>query len=98
MPSSGNIGNKSSAPHNDGVNAVTDTGNNSASEADLLPIGQTASTTSSSGGRHIVTDVTDKDGGQGRVSLPADALGSSKHHFSLTRSTPEVSCHNFFTQ
>ena len=66
-PSNGNIGNKSHAPHNDGVNAVTDTGNDSASEADLLPIGQTASSASPPGGRHIVTDVTDKDAYQGRL-------------------------------
>jgi hypothetical protein len=67
VPSNGNNGNKSSAPHNDGVNAVTDTGNDSASEADLLPIGQTGSSASPPGGRHIVTDVTDRDGDQGRI-------------------------------
>ena len=61
-PSNGNNGNKSSAPHNDRVNAVTDTGNDTPSGADLLPIGQTASSTSAPGGRHIVTDVTDKNG------------------------------------
>jgi hypothetical protein len=49
------------------VNAVTDTGNDSTSEADLLPIGQTGSSASPPGGRHIVTDVTDKDGDQGRM-------------------------------
>jgi hypothetical protein len=63
IPSNGNNGNKSSAPHNDGVNAVTDTGNDAPSGADLLPIGQTASSASAPGGRHVVTDVTDKDGG-----------------------------------
>ena len=63
VPSSGNSGNKSSAPHNDRVDAVTDNGNNTPSEDDLLPIGQTASSASPPGGRHVVTDVTDKDGG-----------------------------------
>ena len=66
-PSNGNIGNKSSAPHNDGVNAVTDKGNDTPSEADLLPIGQTGSSASPPGGRHIVTDVTDRGGDQGRI-------------------------------
>jgi len=66
-PSNGNNGNKSSAPHNDRVNAVTDTGNDSASEADLLPIGQTGSSASPPGGCPIVTDVTDRDGDQGRM-------------------------------
>jgi len=63
VPSSGNNGNKSSAPHNDGVNAVTDNGNDTPSGADLLPIGHTTSSASTPGGRHVVTDVTDKDGG-----------------------------------
>ena len=67
IPSNGNNGNKSSAPHNDGVNAVTDTGNVTPSGADLLPIGQPSSSASAPGGRHIVTDVTDKDGDQGRI-------------------------------
>ena len=67
VPSNGNIGNKSHAPHNDGVNAVTDTGNDTPSGADLLPIGQTGSSASAPGGSHIVIDVTDKDGYQGRL-------------------------------
>ena len=63
LPATGNNGNKSSAPHNDGVNAVIGNGNDSASEADLLPIGHTTSSASPPGRRHVVTDVTDKDGG-----------------------------------
>ena len=54
----GNNGNKSSASHNDGVNTVTDNVNDSASESDLLPIGQPASSASTPGGCHIVTVVT----------------------------------------
>ncbi len=54
LPATGNNGNKSSAPHNDGVNAVTDNGNDSASEADLLPIGQIGSSASPQGaGFHL---------------------------------------------
>jgi hypothetical protein len=33
----------------------------------LLPIGQTGSSASAPGGSHIVIDVTDKDGYQGRL-------------------------------
>ena len=67
VPSSGNNGNNSSAPHNDGVNAVIGNGNDTPSGTDLLPIGQTASSASAPGGRHIVTDVTDRGGDQGRI-------------------------------
>jgi hypothetical protein len=63
VPSSGNNGNKSSTPHNDGVNAVIGNGNDTPSGTDLLPIGHTTSSASTPGGRHVVTDVTDKDGG-----------------------------------
>ncbi len=54
----GNIGNKSSAPHDDHVDAVTDRGGDTVSGADLLPMGKTASSASPRGGGHVVTVVT----------------------------------------
>jgi hypothetical protein len=72
VPYSGNNGNKSYAPHNDGVEAVTDIGNKTPSEDDLLPVDQTVSSASTPGGRHIVTDVTDREQVEGREGQPTE--------------------------
>ena len=62
----GNSGNKSSEPHNEGVNAESATGNKTPVVTGPLPIEETASPASSSGARDYVTGVT---GQKGYVSI-----------------------------
>ena len=62
LPAIGNTGNKSSEPHNEGVNAESATGNKTPTVTGQLPIEDTTSAASSSDARDYVTAVTGRDG------------------------------------